>query len=90
MEKAMESKHTFLIEDCDAQPDILAFVELLSAIPSKERKQRKKGIRLSRKCGEEDPLLKFLSHICDYSGKLAEPVFGRAACKCLKSKSKKQ
>ena len=86
MEKAMESKHAFLIEDDDAQPDIFAFVELLSAIPSKERKRRKDGIRLSRKCGDKDPLEKFLSHICDYSGRLAESVFGRPGRKCLKSK----
>ena len=82
MENAKEKNCLFVIEDDDATADAAAFVKFMSAIPSRSRKKRGRGVRLSHECGSVSLLDKFLENMCDFSGKLAGTALGMHGCKC--------
>ena len=86
MEKSEEKSCVFVIEDDDATADIAAFVKFLSAIPSRSRKKRSKGVRLSNENVGVSLLDKFLENMCDFSGKLAGAAFEMPGCKCRRRK----
>lgn len=76
------SKHTALqIRKKNGISDAIAFVELLSAIPSKARKRSMKKRDFFNERNEHGFIKKFLKTICDYSGKSAEAFLEKHHCK---------
>ncbi|MBO7302144.1 MAG: hypothetical protein J6U58_05480 [Bacteroidaceae bacterium] len=63
-------------------PNVVTFIEILSAMPSTSRKKRMKKMKFSHENGEESLINKFLDVFCGYSGKMAKEILKKQHSQC--------